>query len=194
MDDTPPSPQVMINNAILCNRKIEWITTGNGEHNKPTNSLGDRRTLKSPHPCCNASEWDFDIEVVQLYGVYPSKEWLAHDNPTGRKRGPEQGRVNNNALWKRCFWPCWRPPSPQCQWPWTSLWSILSPLRTRAKGWQICVLFLLLHWFSLWFPCPQSLDVLSEFYWLKTHAGCMLLDGHKDADLGTEVREAIKKK
>ena len=35
------------------------------------------------------------------------------------------------------------------------------------------------------FP-PQSLDVLSEFYWLKTHAGCML-KGCKDADPSTEV-------
>ena len=35
------------------------------------------------------------------------------------------------------------------------------------------------------FP-PQSLDVLSEFYWLKTHAGCML-KGCQDADPSTEV-------
>ena len=39
------------------------------------------------------------------------------------------------------------------------------------------------------FSCPQSLDVLSEFYWLKTHAGCMLNEGHNDTDLSTKVRE-----
>ena len=65
------------------------------------------------------------------------------------------------------------------------------PCEHGPKVSNLFVLFILLHWFSPGLPCPQSLDVLSEFYWLKTHAGCMLLDGHKDADLATEVIESF---